>query len=130
MSSSVYQSFQAINIVSRIFGVMPLKMLPGDQITGPICSVSVLDYMYSFVLLIASFVHGVLAPFYVLHTIKPHYYEQSIFTLPVDERPMRTVVKNENGFQYDEDEISDMATVMKILNPIMVSVSTVCSRLS
>lgn len=126
-SLSVYQSFYVINIVSRIFGVMPLKMMPGNRITGPICSMSILDYIYSILLLVVSFAHGVLAPFYVLHTIMPNEYETSIFTISVEEQ-QTTTVKNEIGSQSDEEEISDMATVMKILNPIMISVSSICSR--
>lgn len=131
MSSSVYQSFRWINIISRIFGVMPLKMMPGDLTTGPVCSVSSLDYMYSVALLIASVVHGVLAPFYVLHTIMPYEYEQSIFTVaaPAHAQPQQQNTVNEIGSQVDEDEVSEMATAMKILNPIMISVSSICSRL-
>lgn len=124
-SSGVYQSFRLINKISRLFGVMPLKMFPGDQLNGPICVMSTCDYIYSFILLIVSIVHGILAPFYVLHTIMPYDYEFSIFTRASDYR--QTV--NEIGSQVDEDEISEMATAMKILNPIMISLSSICSRL-
>lgn len=126
-SSSVYQSFRRINIISRIFGVMPMKMDPGDQINGPVCLMSTLDYIYSLVLLIVSIAHGILAPFYVLHTIMPNDYKLSIFTVEfgTSTRP----VVNGVGTQLDEDEISEMATAMKILNPIMITVSSICSRL-
>lgn len=108
---------------------MPLKMTPGDPTTGPVCSVSTLDYAYSLALLVASIAHGILAPFYVLHTIMPYEYEQSIFTVsaPVHAPPQQNTV-NEIGSQVDEDEVSEMATAMKILNPIMISVSSICSR--
>lgn len=125
--SSVYQSFRQINIMSRIFGVMPLKMVPGDQISGPICLMSKLDYGYSIVLLFVSIAHGILAPFYVLHTIMPDRYEDSIFTI---QSPVQQPTNNESESEEpDDDEFSDMATIMKILNPIMISVSSVCSRL-
>lgn len=124
-SPNVYQSFRCINIMSRIFGVMPLKMMPGDQITGPICLLSKFDYAYSFILLIVSIVHGVMAPFYVLHTNMPHEYEHSIFSVGPAKKP----IVNETESQLDEDEVSEMATAMKILNPIMISISCVCSRL-
>lgn len=127
-SSSVYQSFRQINLISRIFGVMPLKMVPGDLMSGPICLMSTLDYMYSFILLIVSIVHGILAPFYVLHTIMPYEYKYSIFT-SVMLHEMRPTAVNEIGTEEEEDEINEMATAMKILNPIMISVSSVCSRL-
>lgn len=126
-SSNVYQSFRRINVISRIFGVMPLKMTPGDRTTGPICVLSSLDYAYSFALLVVSVAHGVLAPFYVLHTISPHEHEHSMFVFVAD-RPPPT---DDGGFGQpdDEEEASEMATAMKILNPIMVSVSSVCTRL-
>jgi len=124
-SSSVYQSFRQINIISRIFGVMPLKMIPGDQISGPICLISTFDYVYSVVLLIVSVVHGILAPFYVLHTIMPYAYQHSMFTVALDvQQPINAMES-----VIDEEEISEMATVMKILNPIMISLSSICSRL-
>lgn len=123
--SSVYQSFRRINMISRIFGVMPLKMVSGDQISGPICLLSKLDYAYSIVLLVVSIIHGILAPFYVLHTLMPDVYENSIFTISSDVRPSIDEIEAE----LDEDDIGDMATIMKILNPIMISVSSVCSRL-
>lgn len=125
-SPSVYQSFRQINIISRIFGVMPLKMVPGDQISGPLCLISTFDYVYSVVLLVVTVAHGVLAPFYVLHTIMPYVYQHSMFSVESDVRHPPA----ENGSaDPDEDEISEMATVMKILNPIMISVSGICSRL-
>jgi len=123
-SSSVYQSFRRINIISRIFGVMPLKMVPGDQISGPICLISTFDYVYSVVLLIVSIAHGILAPFYVLHTIMPYAYQHSMFSVASD---VRQPMNDESVI--DEDEISEMATVMKILNPIMISLSSICSRM-
>jgi len=124
-SSSVYQSFRQINIISRIFGVMPLKMKPGDQISGPVCLISTFDYVYSVVLLIVSVVHGILAPFYVLHTIMPYTYQHSMFTVAFDvQQPINAMES-----VIDEEEISEMATVMKILNPIMISLSSICSRL-
>lgn len=126
-SSSVYQSFRCINIISRIFGVMPLKMDPGDQTNGPVCLMSKLDYIYSLVLLIISIAHGILAPFYILHTIMPKDYKQSIFTVEF-ETSMKPVV-NGVGMELEEDEISVLATAMNILNPIMITVSSICSRL-
>jgi len=126
-SPSVYQSFRQINIISRIFGVMPLKMVPGDQISGPLCLISTFDYVYSVVLLIVTIAHGVLAPFYVLHTIMPYVYQHSMFSVESDVRhPTPTT---EIDSDPDEDEISEMATVMKILNPLMISLSGICSRL-
>lgn len=123
--SSVYQSFCRINLISRIFGVMPLKIVPGDQISGPICLISKLDYVYSIFLLFVSIVHGILAPYYVLHTLMPDLYENSIFTITLDvKRPI-----DEIEAELDEDDVSEMATVMKVLNPIMISVSSICSRL-
>lgn len=123
--SSVYQSFHRINLISRIFGVMPLKMVSGDHISGPICLISKLDYVYSIVLLFVSIVHGILAPYYVLHTTMPELYEHSIFTISSDvQRPI-----NEIEAEIDEDDTSEMATIMKILNPIMISMSSICSRL-
>lgn len=123
--SSVYQSFQRINLISRIFGVMPLRMVPGDQISGPICVMSKLDYVYSIVLLFVSIVHGILAPYYVLHTLMPDLYEHSIFTISSDvQRPIDDIKA-----ELDDDDTSEMATIMKILNPIMITVSSIFSRL-
>lgn len=132
MSPSVYQSFRLINIVSRIFGVMPLKMVPGDRNTGPVCLLSTLDYAYSCVWLVLSVVHTALAPFYVLHTIMPYEYKDSIFAALSDpdvppSLPANLVIGGGHG--DNPDDISMMATVMKILNPIMISVSSICSRL-
>jgi hypothetical protein len=124
---SVYQSFRQINIISRIFGVMPLKMVPGDQISGPICLISTFDYVYSVVLLIVTIAHGILSPFYVLHTIMPYVYQHSMFSVESDVR--HPITESEIQSELDEDEISEMATVMKILNPIMISLSSICSRL-
>lgn len=126
-SSSVYQSFRRINIMSRLFGVMPLKMDPGDQTSRPVCVMSTLDYIYSLVLLIVSIAHGILAPFYVLHTIMPNDYKQSIFTVAY--ATSMKPADNGVGTELYEDEISEMATAMKILNPIMIAVSSICSRL-
>lgn len=106
---------------------MPLKIVPGDQASGPVCLMSTWDYIYSFVLLIMSIAHGILAPFYVLHTIMPNDYKQSIFTV-AGTTSMRPAI-NDVGSQFIEDEISEMATAMKILNPIMIALSSICSRL-
>lgn len=136
-SSSVYQAFRQINMLSRVFGVMPLKMVPGDQTTGPVCRMSVPDYAYTLVLFVVSLVHGLMAPFYVLHSILPDENERVVFTALVEimrphhvngTRPQQSGL---NGADGDDDvvEISVMATVMKILNPIMITVSCVCSRL-
>lgn len=125
-SLSVYQSFRLINIISRVFGVMPLSMVRGDRSSGPICSMSALDYAYSCALLVVSVAHGVLAPFYVLHTSLPHEHRNSIFTTASAAEATRPT---DIGAEIDEDEISEMATAMKILNPLMISVACVCSRL-
>lgn len=108
---------------------MPLKMFPGDRISGPTCLLSKLDYAYSVVLLVVSVVHGILAPFYVLHTIMPDEYQHSLFTVASDVLQQQPPPINEIESEPDEDENSEMATVMKILNPIMISLSSICSRL-
>lgn len=119
-SPNVYQSFYNINVISRVFGVMPLKMMPGDHINGPISRVSKLDYVYSLVLLVMSIVHGILAPVYVLHTIMPRYYKQSIFAVATPASYTNIA---------EESEISEMVAAMKILSPIVTALSSVCSRL-
>lgn len=142
MSSSVYQAFRQINLLSRVFGVMPLKMVPGDQSTGPVCQMSVPDYVYTLVLIVVSLVHGLLAPFYVLHSIMPDDQDSVVFTALMDimrphrvngTRPLQQSGLDGGGGGGDGDgdvvEISVMATVMKILNPIMITVSCVCSRM-
>lgn len=125
---SVYRSFRLITLISRLFGVMPLRMAPGDRTAGggPVCTMSTVDYAYSFALLVVSVMHGVLAPFYVLHTNMPYDYKNSIFTTVTaeDTRPTNSGVGND-----DDYDASDMATAMKILNPLMTTVACVCSRL-
>lgn len=126
---SVYRSFRLITLVSRLFGVMPLRMVPGDRTAGngPVCMMSIVDYVYSFALLVISFVHGVLAPFYVLHTNMPYDYKNSIFTtVTAEDMPPTNGGVGGNDDDYDA---SDMATAMKILNPLMTTVACVCSRL-
>lgn len=128
---SVYRSFHLITLVSRLFGVMPLRMVPGNRTVGggPVCMMSMMDYAYSFALLVVSIVHGVLAPFYVLHTNMPYDYKNSIFTtLTAEDVPPTN--SGVGGNDADDDyDASDMATAMKILNPLMTTVACVCSRL-
>lgn len=128
---SVYRSFCLITLVSRLFGVMPLRMVPGDRTAGggPICMMSMVDYVYSFTLLVVSIVHGVLAPFYVLHTNMPHDYKNSIFTTVTAEDVPPTNIGVGGNDDNDDYDASDMATAMKILNPLMTILACVCSRL-
>jgi hypothetical protein len=121
-----------------VFGVMPLKMAPGDQTTGPLCQMSVPDYVYTLVLLVMSLVHGLMAPFYVLNSIIPDDNDRVVITALMEimrphyingTRPHISGLGGSGDGDDDVIEISVMATVMKILNPIMITVSCVCSRL-
>lgn len=137
-SSNVYRAFRQINLLSRVFGVMPLKMAPGDQATGPVCQMSVPDYVYTLVLLVMSLLHGLMAPFYVLNSIMPDDNDHVVFSALMEimrphqingTRPHESGLNGSGDGDDDVIEISVMATVMKILNPIMITVSCVCSRL-
>lgn len=126
--SSVYQSLKPICTVSRLFGVMPVKLKVGSKDGRPVSRLSHIDYVYSVVLFVFTVVHAVSVPIYVVHTSMPVAHKDSLFVFELPEVPEPTPKTVDS---FDEVNVSNQLSFsMKILSPFMVSISSTCCRLT
>lgn len=119
-------SFLPIYFLSSAFGIMPFKYQFGNKNKkisrneSPM-DLSIIKLIVAVILLVITIVHGVSAPLYVLHTSLPETYRDGIFVF-------ESFIEG-NLTTQDIDKETKQSLIMKILNPLLITLMSVSARI-
>lgn len=117
--SNVSAAFIPIYFLCTFFGIMPWEYQFGrkDPTTGSIpIKLRTTKLIFSIVLLLATLLHGLSAPVYILQTRSPQDYPGDIFTYHLTNKSL-----------LHEPE-SKQSLIMKVLDPILVTLMSLSAR--
>lgn len=115
-------AFLPVYFLSSAFGIMPLKYQFGKKKmtrNEPPMELSIFKLITAIILLLVTIVHGISAPLYVLHTSLPELYRDGMFAFEsfVD------------GNETLHDRETKQSLIMKILNPLLITLMSISARI-